>query len=323
MTSLKYEPEYKQLPKARRAPEESVIQPRIGDAYWWESNGTFNPGVTEYRGQKVLLYRAYDNFFISRLGIAHSKDGINFKQYDHPAIDTDPNDPDERLGIEDPRITRIDDTYYIVHTVASYHRIGEGADVRGIKDYIPWRVRVAMHTTQDFRSYAHWDVILPAISAKNASLLPEKINEMFGLYYRENSDEGEVLKLSFTKDFKSWTEPKVITWPRADAWQAFKWGTGSQAIITDQGLLMVYHAVDSHQVYRLGLLMFDREDPSRILWYSNAILEPEMEYEKEGYVPNVVYTCGAVIHNTELWIYYGAADRVIGRAIFPLKSIGL
>lgn len=308
---------------ARREPRYPVIKPRSNDAHWWERNGTFNPGVTEYKNQVILLYRAYDDFFISRLGLAHSKDGVYFEQYDNPAIDTDPSDPDERLGIEDPRITLIDDTYYIVHTVSSYHRVGEGADVKGIKDYIPWRVRVAMHTTKDFHSYKHWDVILPEISAKNACLLPEKINGSFGLYYRENHDEGEVLKLSYTNDFKHWTEPKTIPWPEPKAWQAFKWGTGSQPITTKQGFLMVYHAVDAKQIYRLGLMMLDRKNPARILWYSNAILEPETTYEKKGYVPNVVYSCGALIRNQELWIYYGAADQVIGRAIFPLSSINL
>lgn len=317
------DPEYRELPMAQRMPESPVIAPRTDDVHWWERNGVFNPGVAEYKENVMLLYRAYDDFFISRLGLAHSADGVQFKQYDSPAIDTDPSDPDERLGIEDPRITNIDGTYYIVHTVASYHRIGEGADVRGMKDYIPWRVRVAMHATQDFHSYTHWGVILPEISAKNASLLPEKMNGMFGLYYRENSDEGETLKLAYTKDFKEWTDPKIISWPKGDAWQSFKWGTGSQAIATKDGFLMVYHAVDDKQIYRLGLVMFDRNDPSRILWYSNAILEPAMDYEKEGYVPNVVYTCGALIRNNELWIYYGAADRLIGRAVFPLAAIGL
>ncbi|MBI3250566.1 MAG: hypothetical protein HYZ61_01790 [Candidatus Andersenbacteria bacterium] len=315
------ESKLKEISRAKRMPEVPIIVPRDGDKYWWEKNGVFNPGVTEYKGNILLLYRAYDDFRISRLGMAHSEDGVKFTQYDHPAIDTDPDDADERLGIEDPRITKIDDTYYIIHTVSSYHRVGEKPEVRGVMDYLPWRIRVAMHTTKDFHSYNHWDVILPNIPAKNASLLPEKINDQFGLYYREFTDEGETLKLAYTKDFKSWSEALVIPWPKPQVWQGFKFGTGSQPISTSKGFLMVYHAVDNNQVYRLGLIMFDRQDPTKILWYTGPILEPETTYEKEGYVQNVVYTCGAIIRDNELWIYYGAADKVIGRAVLSLSGI--
>lgn len=309
------------MPQAIRSPERPVIEPRSENTFWWERNGTFNAGVTEYHNQVVLLYRAYDDFRISRLGLAHSKDGIAFTRYNHPAIDTDPNDPDERLGIEDPRITQIDDTYYIIHTVASYHAVGQGSDVRGMMDHIPWRVRIAMHSTTDFKHYTHWDVLMPDISAKNACLLPEKINSQFGLYYRENTDEGETLKLTYSSDFRSWSAPQTIFWPKAEEWQKFKFGTGSQPIATSEGFLMVYHAVDNNQVYRLGLVMFDRQDPSKILWHSDPILEPTTPYEKVGYVSNVVYCCGAIIRNHQLWIYYGAADKVIARAVLDLSGI--
>ena len=309
------------LPPAVRSPDHPVIVPRTDSLYWWESLGTFNPGVAEYKGQVVLLYRAYDKFRISRLGLAHSSNGIDFTQYKHPVIDTDPDDPFERLGIEDPRITFIDGTYYIVHTSASYHSVGEAADVSGGMDYIPWRVRVGMHTTEDFHSFKHHGVIISDIPAKNACLLPEKINGNFGLYYREHSEAGELLKLVYTKDFQEWGEPLSIAWPESADGQRLKMGTGSQPIAIENGFLIVYHAVDKNQVYRLGLLLFARDDPTRILWYSGPILEPEMSYEKKGYVPNVVYSCGAVVRGGELWIYYGAADRVIGRAVFSLESL--
>src|SRR3989344_5886977 len=220
-------PHKKVVPRAVRLPERPIIEPRLDDQHWWERNGTFNPGVTRYKGQVILLYRAYDMFRISRLGIAHSIDGVHFTRYNNPAIDTHPNDPEERLGIEDPRITCLNGTYYIIHTVASYHSVGHRGDVRGIMDHIPWRVRVGMHTTTDFKRYVHHSVILPNIPAKNGCLLPEKINGKFGLYYRENTDEGETLKLSYTTDFTHWTTPRTIHWPKAEIWQEFKFGTGS------------------------------------------------------------------------------------------------
>ena len=305
---------------AARSPQEPIIIPRADNLHWWERNGIFNAGVAEYRDQIVLIYRAYDDYRMSRLGIATSRDGVQFKLYDHPIVDTDPNDEFERIGIEDPRVTKIDDTYYIVHTSASYKKIGEFSDVSK-KDFIPWRVRTGMHSTKDFTSFIHHGVVLPDIPAKNASLIPERIDGKFAMYYREFTQRGEVLKINFTKDFISWDEPKDISWPTEDSWTNLKFGLGSQPIIIPEGYLVVSHGVDTTSTYRLGLMLFDRKDPTKLIWHAGPILEPETPYEKEGVVPNVVYTCGALIVGEELWIYYGGADRVIARAILQMKDI--
>ncbi len=307
--------------RAIRSPRNPIIVPRTDNLHWWERNGIFNAGVCEYHNQVLLIYRAYDDYRISRLGLANSKDGVDFTLHDHPIIDTNPSDEFERIGIEDPRVTQIGDTYYIVHTSASYKHIGERSDVSK-EDYLPWRVRVGMHSTKDFKSFIHHGVILPDFHAKNASLLPIKFDDAFALYYREFTDDGEILKIAFTHDFISWFGIKTISWPAADEWQRKKFGLGSQPILIPEGLLIVSHGVDMNSQYRLGLMLFDKNDPSKLLWSTqDPILEPEMPYEKEGFVPNVVYTCGALIKNNELWIYYGGADRVMGRAILQMKDI--
>ncbi len=306
------------LPPAQRSPERPILEPRKGEQFWWEVNGTFNPGATEYQGQVILLYRAYDLFRISRLGIAISPDGINFQQEDTPAIDSDPNNPYERLGIEDPRITKIDETYYIVHTASSYYEIGHAPDVTSPSslNMIPWRVRIAIKKTKDFKVFEIAGDLID-VPAKNGILLPEKIENEFVLYYRQNKE----LKMSFSPDLKRWHDTKTISWPQLNNWDVNKFGTGSQLLKTSQGYLMVYHFVDDKQTYRLGLLMLSLSDPSEILWYSQPILEPEQLYEKNGFVSNVVYCCGAIIKKNQLWIYYGAADRVIGRAIWSLENL--
>ncbi len=306
--------------RAIRSPNEPLIIPRADNLHWWERNGIFNAGVTEYRDQIILIYRAYDDYRMSRLGLANSNDGVHFTLHDHPIIDTDPTDEFERIGLEDPRVTKIDDTYYIVHTSASYKRIGEQSDV-SLNDYIPWRVRTGMHTTKDFKSFVHHGVILPDIPAKNSSLLPEKIDGAFAMLYREFTPQGEVLKISFTHDFSSWFGTKDIAWPAQEDWTGLKFGLGSQPISIPQGFLIVSHGVDMNKVYRLGLMLFDQKDPSRLLWHAGPILEPETPYEKEGFIPNVVYTCGALLKSDELWIYYGGADRVIARAIIKISDI--
>lgn len=308
--------ELRELPQAERQPIHPIIEPRDTNQHWWERNGTFNPGVAEYKDHVMLLYRAYDEFRISRLGLAVSKDGINFQRFDHPAIDTQPADTDERLGIEDPRVTKIDDTYYIVHTAAAYHRVGTTSDISGVMDHIPWRVRVAMHSTRDFKRYVHHDVILPDVPAKNGCLLPEKLGKDFLLYYRQYQQ----LKCSRTADFRNWSRAQDIVWPPSLVTRASKIGIGAPPLRTRDGYLAIYHTVDDAAVYRLGLMLFNAHDPTRIEWYSAPILEPTMPYERAGYVPNVVYSCGSLIRNEELWIYYGSADRVIGRAVLPLNG---
>lgn len=324
MVSTTATPEYRDLPQAHRDPEHPILEPRQDAQYWWETLGTFNPGVTEYNGKVILLYRAYDQFRISRFGLADSTDGIKFQTYDLPAVDTDPNDPYERLGIEDARITKIDDTYYILHTSASYHSVQQTSDVHGVMEHLPWRVRVGMRTTKDFKTFEKHGIILPDTPAKNACLLPEKIDGAFAVLYRQHQhhpDEGEILKLAFTHDFVTWHDTHTGIWPKPEKWQQGKFGLGSPPITTPHGFLMVYHAVDAQGAYRLGLMMLDRQDPCHIIWFSDPILEPTMSYEKEGFVPNVVYCCGALLRNQDLWIYYGAADRVTARAVLSLKDI--
>lgn len=303
--------------RARRSPRRPLLQPRTGNQYWWERRGIFNPGVAEHRGKVVLLYRAYDDHFISRFGRAESRDGVHFHRFPFPAVDTDPDDPYERLGIEDARITKIGKRYYVLHTSASYHPLrGHQADVRSVRGYIPWRVRVGMQTTTDFRRFRRQGVILPGVPAKNATLLPEKIHGAFGLYYRE----GSALKLSFTRDFRGWFGTKTVRLPHPQRWEAAKWGTGSPPVATKEGFLMVYHAVDRTLVYRLGLMLFDRARPWIIRWRTGPILEPETGYERRGFIPNIVYACGALRRGRNLWIYYGAGDRVVGRAVLPLPQ---
>lgn len=283
----------------------------------------FNPGVAEYKDHIVLLYRAYDQLHMSRLGLATSQDGVNFTRYPHPVVNINPADSYEKLGLEDPRIAEIEGTYYILHTAASYYRDKQVGDVIGVGENVPWKVRVAMHTTKDFHSFVHASVILPDLPAKNACLLPTKTSDgLFGLYFRERQGSREILRFAYTPDFVHWLDMREVVWPKTEPWQQFKIGFGSQPIAVQEGFLMVYHAVDRQRVYRLGLLLFDKHDPSRIVWSSsNPILEPKMKYERQGYVPNVVFCCGAVRRADTLWIYYGAADHVIGRAYLSLAGI--
>ena len=107
-----------------------------------------------------------------------------------------------------------------------------------------------------------------------------------------------------------------------NGWESKKIGIAGEPILIEQGYLMIYHAVDDRHVYRLGAALLDRRDPTKVLKrLPEPILEPELPWEREGNVPNVVFSCGQVVHNGYLYVYYGAADTVIGAARVALSEI--
>lgn len=305
------------LLRVRRAEQNPILAPRAEAVHWWEQHGVFNAAAAEYEGKIVLLYRAVDPLMISRLGLAISEDGVSFERLDLPVVDADPNEPFERLGVEDPRMTRIGDTYYVVYTAASLHRLGEEVpDLAGISADIPWRVRVALMSTKDFKSFTRHGIILPDITAKNAMLLPGKVGGRYALYYRH----GIRPMVGYSEDILHWSDCREIHWPDPEPWEALKIGAGAPPIETERGWLMVYHAVDANRVYRLGLALFERDDPSKLIKRAGPIMEPEEEYERVGYVPNVVFTCGLVPRGDDILLYYGGADYVIGLAHMSLSE---
>ncbi len=300
-----------------RAQANPILAPRSEALHWWEKQGVFNAAAAEYQGKIILLYRAVDPLMISRLGLAISDDGEHFERVNEPAVDADPNEPFERLGVEDPRMTRIGDTYYVVYTAASLHRIGEVVpDLAGISVDIPWRVRVALMSTQDFKNFTRHGIILPDITAKNAMLAPGTVGGRYVLYYRR----GIQPMVAYSDDFINWVDHEEIEWPDPEPWEGLKIGGGAPPIETEKGWLMVYHAVDADKVYRLGLALFERDHPARLIKRIGPILEPEELYERQGYIPNVVFTCGLVQRGDEILLYYGGADYVIGLARISLSE---
>jgi predicted GH43/DUF377 family glycosyl hydrolase len=110
--------------------------------------------------------------------------------------------------------------------------------------------------------------------------------------------------------------------PRSDFWDCVKIGAASPPIELDEGWLLVYHGVDNKRTYRLGITILDKENPERVVYRSKIpILEPTEDYERFGFVPNVVFSCGAILIDGRLLIYFGCADTVIGVATFDLDEI--
>jgi predicted GH43/DUF377 family glycosyl hydrolase len=280
----------------------------------------FNCGATIYNGKVLLLYRAQGDDKISRLGMALLDDGIHVQErLENPVLVPDIDNEYETHGIEDPRITQINGAHYIVYTAASMYpplapRPTEGA----LPGDIPWRVRVSLAHTHDFRSFHHHGVIIDHIDSKDAALFPEQINNNYVLLHRVYPQ----MRLAISENLRDFKERGIYMWPREHMWDSERVGGGPPPLKTPYGWLLIYHAVDKDLVYRLGIVIADLNDPSKILVRSDEpVFEPEESYERKGQVPNIVFSCGAVEWNDHYIIYYGATDSVIGAATVPKKEI--
>jgi len=283
--------------KLQRVGTEPVLVPRPDVP--WEKDAVFNCAAIHHDGQFHLYYRAVAHNPPDRnrswIGHAWSQDGIHFEQDDAPALA--PGEvPEESQGVEDPRVTKIGDTFYMLYTA-----------------YDGTHTQIGMASSPDLHAWTRMGVAqgLEAFgNNKDAALFPEKIGGRYCMLHRPEP----TMQISFSDDLRYWDDHRLIMEPQFE-WEASKIGGGAQPIRTDAGWLEVYHGVDADSVYRLGLVLLDLDDPSKVVKrQTTPILEPELPWELEGDVPNVVFCCGAVLLGTELWAYYGGADTVIGVA---------
>lgn len=281
----------------------------------WENLLVFNPGAIMVGEDVYLIYRAMGKDDpVSHFGLAVSHDGIHFERKDKP-IYSGGGHPDELLGVEDSRVVKIDDTFYLTYTAVSLYKDGEP-----VEDWcIHFKPMIALSTTKDFKTFVDCDVIIPNVRGKNSCLFPKKVNGEYWLLYREGAGKTYFAK---SPTFTSWPEKKFVFEPRPGFWDCKRVGIGAPPIETEKGWLLFYHGIDNDHTYRLGIMFLDLQDPTKILYRSpEPILEPEKEYEKKGFVSQVVFTCGVVEKNNQYYVYYGAGDSVIGLATVEKKSV--
>jgi predicted GH43/DUF377 family glycosyl hydrolase len=269
----------------------------------WESYSGFNCAAAIANDTVHIIYRAEDDPVaqnsISRLGYASSTDGINFTRQDQPVFG--PEGPQEKGGVEDPRLTKINDEFYMLYTAYS----GESH----AHDW--YNTKIAMASTKDFQNWKRWGVILDEVDNKDGALFPEKINEQYVLLHRRKPH----IWLGYSDNFYCWSDHKPIMTTIENSWESKKIGIAGPPHKTDKGWLLFYHAVDNKDVYRLGVALLDLDDPSKVLIrQKEPILEPELPWEQEGQIPNVVFSCGSVKKGDKYYVYYGGADIVIGVA---------
>lgn len=283
----------------------------------WENLIVFNPTAVKVKDKVHVIYRAMGTEdSVSRLGHAVSNDGVNFIRDSVPLYYGNPKHINETLGIEDPRAVNIDGTVYLVYVSVTENK---GAYVNpNWVEKITKLPRIALSTTKNFVDFDDYDVILPDFPAKNASLFPKKVNGEYWLLFRKDL----TTYFANSPQLDHWPEYHPLFEHRPHKWDSIRTGIGSPPIETEKGWLIFYHGVDKDNIYRLGIIVLDLNDPLKIIYRSEEpLLEPEKDYEKYGFFPNVVFTCGAVEVDGTYFVYYGGADMVVSLATISKQEI--
>src|SRR5271166_6028843 len=216
-----------------------------------------------------------------------------------------PATPSQRNGIEDARFVRFqndDGTHRYFATFTAY-------DGRVV---MPELVE-----TSNFLLFRFITLNGPAAQNKGMALFPRKINGQYAMLSRQ---DNENIYLMFSDNVHFWNEHQVLLRPEFP-WELVQLGNCGSPIETDAGWLVLSHGVGPMRKYCTGAFLLDRNDPSKVIGrLPEPLLKPN-ENEREGYVPNVVYTCGALVHHEELIIPYGLADHATGFATVPLAEV--
>ncbi|HEY3298061.1 MAG TPA: glycosidase [Armatimonadota bacterium] len=276
------------------------------------ANAVLNPGVAEVDGEVVLLLRIETKPGTSQIRVARSANGVDKWRIDkRPLLEPDlPEYPYEEWGCEDSRVTQIGPNEWLIAYVA----------------YSTYGPAVALAKTHDFDTVRRMGIVLSPTN-KDATVLPQlPSGEWIMLHRPVTGGTEEIWYAVADQDVAHWTSPGILFPVRGGPWwDGLRIGVGAPPILTDRGWLLIYHGVKqmgADPVYRLGLALLDKENPRKTLMRASEwVFAPEKPYERHGQVANVVFTCGAILRGDEVWMYYGAADTVVGLAVAKLSDL--
>lgn len=293
-----------------------IILP-ASDTYW-ESRATFNPTAFINDGKVHVLYRAVGFNDISTIGYVSSDDGYYFSDRTFKPIFIHKNFPIKDLkpvfynsgggwngGSEDPRVTKLDDMIYMTYTAFDgWGSIRIGLTSISLEDFINknWNWKNPVLISPPGQVHKNWVVFPEKINGKYAII--HNISPEIMIEYVDDMDifDGKTYINSIHQDHPQWKfREKGMR------------GIGGAPIKTKYGWLIFYHAMEMHETnrYKLWAMLLDLKDPTKILYRSKEpILEPDAFYENEGYKAGVIYSCGAIIKDSILFLYYGGADMV-------------
>lgn len=241
---------------------------------------------------------------ISHLRLARSKDGRRFTVQDTPSLW--PDQPYEAFGLEDPRITRLGDTYWVVY-----------------KGVAPHAITQCLASTTDFVNWTKHGIIFPPENM-DAMIFPEKVRGKYVALHRPQPKMmgAPNMWIAYSHDLIHWGQHKFLMGCSSGTWEGGRIGGGAVPFMTDRGWLEIYHAATPDDRYCLGGVLLDAQYPEKALAKSpEPILQPETPYEVSGFKSNVVFTCGAIVRGDTVTIYYGASDEVMAAAEMSVTEI--
>ncbi|CAM4365005.1 Predicted glycosyl hydrolase, GH43/DUF377 family [Pedobacter westerhofensis] len=255
---------------------------------------------------RIYNYKGLDYLTtVSHLRLLSSNDGINFaEEHEFPGLFG--KGKLERYGIEDCRVTFIDNSYHLTYTAVSDSGVAVG-----------------LRTTSDWKNFDHRGLILPPHN-KDVCLFEEKINGKYYALHRPSSKDlgGNYIWLAESPDKLHWGNHKCILKTRTGFWDSARVGAGAAPIKTEKGWLEIYHGATAEHRYCLGAFLMDLDDPSIVKARSvDPIMVPTERYELSGFFGFVVFTNGHLVNGDQLTIYYGAADEFVCGATFSIQEI--
>jgi beta-1,4-mannooligosaccharide/beta-1,4-mannosyl-N-acetylglucosamine phosphorylase len=296
------------------------IAPQLVDA-----TSVFNPGAIKFNDKYLLMLRVQARSRQTYMVMAESPDGINFK-VENRIVDFKGIElvKEPIFHIYDARISCIEGVYYIMFAM----------DMEG-------SCQLGLGRTNDFKSFEFMGIVSDE-DIRNGVLFPEKINGKYMRMDRPNkarhsngTTSGSTIWLSESDDLLKWKPVASLIEGRFHYWDEFI-GSGPPPVKTREGWLHIYHGVAGHfgsaNIYQAGVMLLDLHNPAIVLSRSwNNILEPRELWEYVGQVPNVVFPSGMIVKDydsegyalpeSEVYVYYGAADTVVGLAVTTIQEL--
>lgn len=264
------------------------------------TNGKYNfsdPRIVKSKKENYLTS-------ISHFRVGRSADGLHFTFAGQTSVF--PETRYEEYGIEDPRITKIEDTYYITYTAVS--SLG---------------INVALMKTDDFRSFCRLGIIF-SFDNKDCVIFPEKIKDRYYALHRPSTSELGKLDIwvAESDNLLYWGNHQVLDEARIDYGDYERLGAGAVPFLTEKGWVVIYHGADGENRYHLTSLLLDKDDPHKVLMRSRRpLIIPTESYEHTGFVNEVIFTCGLIEDQNKIRVYYGAGDDSIACCTLTIDEI--
>ncbi|RAJ05358.1 putative GH43/DUF377 family glycosyl hydrolase [Chitinophaga skermanii] len=247
-----------------------------------------DPRVINYNGDDYLTT-------LSHLRLVCSTDGVTFTEPEgYPPLYGE--GPYETFGIEDCRVSKLGNTYYLTYTAVSPNGVGVG-----------------LRTTKDWKTFTKEGIIIPPHN-KDCAIFEELVNGKYYCLHRPSSVAlgGNYIWLAESPDGIHWGKHICIARTRPQLWDSIRLGAGCAPIKTSEGWLVIYHGANDQHQYCLGTILLDLLDPTKVIARSVApIMQPTAPYELTGFFGHVIFTNGHIVKDDEITMYYGAADDVV------------